>query len=356
MLNKQLFDALNKKFKNSGGVRIVNEGVQNQWQRVWKHGKWRREIITHGENYFVNCPYCNDTRCRCYINYEFGTVADDGSLNLNLIKCFNEECFIYVPERRNIFFMEVLFGRPVSKAAIKQGVIRDPGEYVSPGETIPLHKLDLSHPAVTYLRGRGFNPSILSLVHKLSWCTVSDFKYAQSRIIIPVVENGKECGWLARIAQDGDFYDSAGKKIPKYYNSRGFSSSRHLYNFDRAKHYRTIILVEGAFDALKVGPPAMALFGKSISSYNVEKLASVVRRNDALVVVALDPDKSKTDRSARHHIEVAVNKIKYSHTKVMPFYLPSGTDPAKLTREQFWQLLYAAASVQGFTLDFSTVN
>jgi DNA primase len=133
----------------------------------------------------------------------------------------------------------------------------------------------------------------------------------------------------------------------------GMQVSRILYNFDTAKRFKTVILVEGAFDAIRVGPPAVAVLGRSISTHNVDKLVSLVSRTGATIVVALDPDISKTDKQSRHHIEVAVNKIKHHYSKVMPLYLTSGSDPASLTRQEFRRLLYESAAAQNVTLDFS---
>jgi len=338
------------------GRAVANQGIQNQWHTTYKGNTLQRELTDHGEQYRCHCPFCNDTRHRCYVNYEFGVVDPFGQSNLHLIKCFNEECFTYDPEKRNIFFMEVLYGRPVLKSSIQSGKIRQPGEYTSPGTTIPIHKLDPTHSAITYLTSRGFDPIVLWHVYKVSWCTQSNLRFAQSRIIIPVIENGVECGWLARIAQNGDFMDEAGRRMPKYYNMPGFQSQKHLYNFDQAKNYKTIILVEGALDAIKVGPPAIALLGKSVSTVNVERLVSFADRNDVLIVVCLDPDKPVTDRSSKHHIEVAVSKLKRQYSKVMPMYLPTGSDPASLDRSEFRRLLNEAAEKEGIKLDFSRIT
>jgi hypothetical protein len=240
---------------------------------------------------------------------------------------------------------------------IKIGKIRAEGEYISPGITVPVNKLDASHPAAVYLRNRGFNLDVLGGIYRVSWCEESKFKRVRSTIVIPVIENGAEIAWSSRPPHEGPFLDEQGNKVPKYYHMPGFRSQKYLLNFDVAKHYKTVILVEGQFDAMKVGGPAVALFGKSLSRYNLERLVSLGMRNDTLFVVALDPDKPPNDRQAKHHIEVVVDKFKReNYKKVMPFYLPTGTDPAGLAVEQFKTLLYSAAEQQNIQLDFSKTS
>ena len=329
---------------------MANHGLKNQWHTVFKDGKPKREITERGENYRVCCPFCNDTRHRCYVSYEFGTADLSGRTDLYLINCYNEECFTYVPSRRELFFFDVLFGRPVCKMFVKQGKIRQPGEYTSPGITIPLHELAKDHIAVSYLHGRGFNVPTLSYLYKMSWCCDSKFKYARNRIVMPVIANDKEIGWLARAGVDENI------EGPKYFNMPGFVVQKNLYNFDTAKRYRTIILVEGVLDCVRVGPLAIALLGKSLSTYNADRLAAFATRNEVTVVVALDPERPKNDRSSKHPIEIVVSKLARRQVKAMPLYLPVGSDPASVTRSYFRELLYKSAEEQDIELNFSQIN
>ena len=357
MLNETLYRALARKFQAAGGVRTSNDGIQNAWQTYMEGGVRKRRLAVRGEQYKVCCPWCSDTRHRCYVSYEFGVLDPEGRPLTHLIRCHNEDCFGRVLSRRETFYNEVLFGKPIHKANLKQGVIRPPGMYIPPGTSISIGQLDSTHLAVEYLRDRGFDISTLVTVYRLGWCVSApdDIRTAVSRIIIPNVTDGREVGWSARMPQDGNFVTERGYKIPKYYHMPGFLSQRHLYSFDTAKRFRTIILVEGQLDAIKVGAPATGLFGKSLSPCNLDRLLSVVIRTNALIVVALDPDKSEADKYAKHHIEVVTDKIRQHYPNVMPFYLPSGTDPAALTREEFKRLLYRAAAENDITLDFTQI-
>jgi len=346
MQNEILFRQLQHKF---GTVLLANAGVANEWRTTTRNGKLTREIVVHGEQLRVACPWCGETRNRLYFNYEWATVDPiTGDNRLWLVRCMNEDCLQTYPHRRGIMFSEILFGKPVLRQNIRPGIQRQPGVYVSPGATVPLTDLDPTHPAIQYLADRNFCVKTLSLVYKVSWCESSPREIgAQNRIIIPAFSDGKEVGWSGRILPS----DSVTKA--KYRHMPGFQTSRHLYNFDTAKRYKTVIIVEGMLDCIRVGPPAVAVLGRSISTHNVDRLVSVASRNDIQIVVALDPDISKTDKQSRHHIEVAVSKIKHHYSKVMPLYLTSGSDPASLTRQEFRRLLYESAAAQNVTLDFS---
>lgn len=357
MLNPNLYAALERKFRNAGGVLIANEGVKNEW-RLAAHGEsLRRELVFKGEQYRVCCPFCGDNRHRLYLNYEFGTTDIDGRTILYAASCLNEQCFQLIPAYRHAFFMEVLFGKPISKAFMRVSEGRKREEYVSPGDVIPLSKLDADHIAVQYLEGRGYDRNKLSYLYQVGWCASSTMRNVRSRIIIPVIFDGKEVGWMARLAQDGELTTVGGYTIPKYYNMPGFRRQTCLYNYDNAKHYKSIIIVEGALDCIRVGGPAVALLGKSISMQNAERLSALVHKTGGMLVVALDPDQSIAEQGTRHHIEIAADKLrsklgKEHEKRVMPFYLPSGVDPGKLERVEFQRLLRSAAAEQNIELEF----
>jgi len=354
MLNPLLYDALCRKFRSAGGVRVVNEGVKNIWKTALYGESTRRELVERGEQYCVCCPFCNDTRYRLYLNYEFGTSDASGKILLFASQCFNESCLQMTPELRQTLFLEVLFGRPISKAFVQTAGARRQAEYTPPGDLIPLNRLDPGHLAVRYLADRGFNVQKLAGLYKVAWCTASTIASARSRIIIPVIFDGKEVGWLARLAQDGDFYTDDGRRIPKYYNMPGFQRQRCLYNWDQAKHYKSIVIVEGALDCIRVGGPAVGLLGKSISPQNADRLCSLVAKTGGTLIVALDPDQSAADKGCRHHIEVVADKLRdrLNGGRVMPFYLPTGTDPGGISQKEFQRLLYVAAGDQGNVLEF----
>jgi len=359
-LNEQLYKNLCRKFNHAGGVQMANEGLANVWRVTTVEGRKRRELEDHGEQYRVCCPWCNDTRHRLYVNYEFGTMDPDGRVVLFPIQCFNEACMSSNSDLREIFFHEVMFGRPLNRVFLKPPTVDARPEYVDPGELVSLDRLDRTHPAIEYLKGRGLSVNKLTYLYNLKWCAFSKLSMTRARIIIPYIFEGKEVGWTARLPTDERLHGPDGREIPKYFNMPGFKKEKFLYNFDRAKKYKTIILVEGAFDAIVVGAPAMALCGSSLGVRNCDRLVSLVTRTGADIVVALDPDKPIADRHSKHHLDIVVDKLteklKGKKNKVLPLWLPPGTDPGSTPSKVFRQLARDAAAEHEVTLDFSTIE
>jgi hypothetical protein len=82
--------------------------------------------------------------------------------------------------------------------------------------------------------------------------------YCKDRIIVPNYMNNKLVFWQARWAGD----DGAGKDFKKVLNPKGVSARHVVFNFDAAKEFEEIVICEGFFDAVKVGPHAVATNGK----------------------------------------------------------------------------------------------
>ena len=93
-LNPRLFRALQATFR--GGVEIANQGQRRSvvYLPDWRHGgKLTAHPSDSGEEYRVNCVFCNDTRKRLYFSYQWGERDPrTGQDNLHLVHCFNEDC------------------------------------------------------------------------------------------------------------------------------------------------------------------------------------------------------------------------------------------------------------------------
>src|SRR5437016_2241770 len=92
-LNPILYSLLKERF---GFVKVANEGEElvGSYKYDPVRGQTVLDIISRGETYCVDCPYCKESRHRLYINHRYGTWDDiSGSNNLHMVRCFNEECF-----------------------------------------------------------------------------------------------------------------------------------------------------------------------------------------------------------------------------------------------------------------------
>lgn len=106
--------------------------------------------------------------------------------------------------------------------------------------------------AMAYLLGRISVKEIVSL--QVHYCPYGDYQF---RIIIPCIAEGKNVGFVARSISP--------MAKAKYLYPEKLKKSAFLWNFDTAQRFDEIVITEGVFDALRVGPDAIATFGKDLS-------------------------------------------------------------------------------------------
>lgn len=200
----------------------------------------------------------------------------------------------------------------------------------SPGECIEVINLPENHPAISYLKQRGFTTreSLESLVKQfnLSFCIKAKYNFyedlymglsksPEGRLVFFIHQFGELKGWQARRLEkrEGDTlyyyhldannpiktgwipvgkYDIITNKInplpgvskkvfdAKYVIGLGTRASQCLLGFDAAIDFnknrisKDIVLVEGALDAAKFGIPACSVFGCHVSKAQAELLVN----------------------------------------------------------------------------------
>jgi len=139
------------------------------------------------------------------------------------------------------------------------------------------------------------------------------------RILFPIIQLGSLAGWVARRLDDGRM---------KYRNSSDLRSREILYPYDFVydRDPRTIVLVEGPFDALRLlrfRIPALAFMGtNNFTEENAIMLSSFVSE----VIVCTDNDDA--GNKCRKNIVTPICKdygLKVSH-----FFPPKGSDPGDM--------------------------
>lgn len=344
-LNERLFHLLVRRF---GKVHVANRGEAHIGRAVpGENGRMRWVTAYAGEYYCVPCFACRDRKTRLWINHRYGTYepAVDDTLDY-LAYCYRCDGF-RAESTRFYELSQLLFGfqnklERGRNFPVNQGVVIDVetlGTARLPGVVIPLCELGENHPAVVYVRDRGFDVQEVGDVWGAGYCLegYEPFEVCTHRLIIPVWFRGKLVGWQARALGEG---------FPKYYTMRGLSKSRMLYNYDRAVESRIVVLVEGALDAWSVGLPAVAMFGKSLSvTQRSILLGGWPRKREPLLVVMLDPEASQeADRIMAECAEM------FPHRRVK-VELPAGTDPGSLTRDEVWNHIEAATTAAGLNLE-----
>lgn len=205
-----------------------------------------------------------------------------------------------------------------------------------PGQTIPLTQLPADHPAVVYLRNRGYDLQLLERMFEACYCAaeappvrgkrgyrtlVDGWRNTpQGRIIFGARVRGSRVIWQGRVIEHADDtrhyvwhpyrlqwcvdavrdtpgdpwkfvapYDQVDehgafiwKDLAKYFTTPGGHRNKAVLGFDSAVAWnanrppakRFAVLMEGPLDAGKPGPPCVAAIGKFISPGQAELLAS----------------------------------------------------------------------------------
>lgn len=306
MLNAQLYHLLKHRF---GQVRIANEGQADQ---ITANGR----VGIRGEQYRVCCPYCFDTRYRLYISYRW---SPSDRATRNSAYCHNEHCDL----------RDLAEDLKPYVGAFKGLVVTGEGGHIGgfravnlPGACVPLSELPGDHPAVRYVVQRGFDPRELVADWGVQFCTDHPSSLIGNRLIIPFNWEDKLVGWQAR---------AIGLAEIKYYTMPGLQKNRILYNGDRAARHGLCVLVEGVFDAMRVGTNAVALLGTSLSTTQ----AQIIKRCWRAACVLLDAD-------AADKAEKIVYTLRSHGVPATVVTLPVG-DPADYSRKELDSLIAVTA-------------
>lgn len=344
-LNKILLDRLKTLF---GEVEIARAGEGFRSTREPVTG--REIVLSAGEYYRVNCPYCGhrvntsaDTRKRLWINHMWG-IPDPESDNRfdcrwHLAICYNENCLSNpstLRALRNAVYTDYNFAQ-LREIKILPGEVLSPldREVTWPGHCLKLTELPYTHPANVYLLGRKFDPAYLSDTYDLRYCLSPSPEHpaAVNRLICPLFMGGKMVTWQARYIGEANW-----RYVPKYYNLRGAAKSAALYNYDTAKTFPFVVIVEGYFDAWRVGDCAVAILGRTLS----ETQMNLIKSTWKVAIIALDDD-------AYYYSEDAYHRLR-AYMPVVRVQLPDGYDPADMQRDDFFSLVIAAADREGIDL------
>lgn len=349
-LNRALYRRIRATF---GNVRVRNTGEKQQRKLSTDLATGKpKPVINHpGEYYAVCCPFCNDTRFRCYINHRYGTDDELGRPQTFLATCFNAGCPLSLKNSTTYQQLEeMLTGHKLfelRKAAIQEGKEIDVSKIRAnwPGEVTRLDKLPSNHEAVIYLAGRGFDPAKIGRFYNVHWCTKSDRFICQDRLIIPIYHRKKMVGWQARAAYDCDWKQSY---VPKYYTAPGTPRRQILYNFGNAVYYQTGVIVEGVTDVWRVGPQAVCTLGATMTMQQ-QSLFKRGFKNYAGVLL-FDPDvKDKVKEKVDQLVAAMATKLKSGFCRVN---LPEGTDPGSLDRSFLRPYIAQQAAEHGVKINW----
>lgn len=344
-LNPDLYNSLKLRF---GSVKLSNEGqpyVGREVQDPLRPGKYKEVRIDPGEQYRVCCPACNDHYHRLYVSHMWNTVDQYGNKKYKgLVHCFNEQCDLSWLEDELRLYVSMR-----KKLVIKADVQpRGFSEVRLPGLCVPLSSLPKNHKALAYIERRKFDPAQLEKEWSVCYCESASkdtegripgtniyANLVHERLIVPIFWNNQMVGWQARACHDNTDI--------KYYTMPGLNKQYLLYNGDRARQYRFGVIVEGVFDAFRVGPRAVALLGKTMSLHQ-QTLVHTFWQFGALAIM-LDPDAVED----MEHLS-AIMKPSSFRWGTFSVLLPYDCDPAEMAYDELWQIIANAARARGVPL------
>lgn len=162
---------------------------------------------------------------------------------------------------------------------------------------IPIHELPLAHPAVKFFhKDHLYDLRRYYEDHGIIYCppdagvifrSANPFITSADRLIFPVRFNDALVGWQMRSIPGTVFGDRP--DAVKYYHL--FNKGDYLYNYDKAKQYKMVILTEGVKKALKF-PNGVASWGKGLTSLQIQLL-----HNWNEIVIFLDGEDKTQDQA-----------------------------------------------------------
>lgn len=341
MRNPQLYNILKQAF---GRVRVQNQGVPYKY--TVRDGAVFR--IHSGEEYCVCCPFCGDTRFRLAVNHMFGVMLPEGIRVIHAAHCWNENCAV-------IGKLLELVGSAdaVSECAVSVNTstpvnwedlaVENNKNYKRLEKVIPVDKLSVEHPAYKYLVSRKLDPALCYKYFKLLYCSKGSF-LSERRIIFPVTFNGLTVGYQARGIL-GHTYDVESKHVPKYYTCKGFNKSYFVYNYDNAKNFNFVVVVEGPVDVLKFGLPAVAIMGKSLSEMQARL---IVDTWEGPIYLYGDPGFANDWQSNLERLQGCV----VNRQRCM-LYVPEDRDAGATPSRELWDCISEVSVKGGYNVDFT---
>jgi len=201
---------------------------------------------------------------------------------------------------------------------------------------IPVNQLPAGHPAVEFLRKDHLcDLERYASDYGICYCpcdagrTFSSRPFISSadRLIFPVKFRGEMVGWQMRSVPGTTYGDR--EDVVKYYHL--FNKGSYLFNYDLAKNYQTVVVMEGVKKALKL-PNAVACFGKDLTTAQVQLLSEWKN-----IVICLDAQDVAQAIGRRVEGSLRAYGLRALNVDLGPYGFPS---PDEMTSDQLSFVIY----------------
>jgi hypothetical protein len=180
------------------------------------------------------------------------------------------------------------------------------------GELLPAHR--------KYLENRGLNIQELAEVWQIKG--IGPAPKLAWRIFIPITYRGAVVSWTTR---------AIGENQIRYINARpdqeSISAKELLFGQDHARS-SSVLVVEGPFDAMRIGKGAVATFGISFSKSQLRKIADYPRRT-----VCFD-----SEREAQIRARKLCDDLSMFPGETRNVVIKSGKDPGSASEKETQEL------------------
>jgi DNA primase len=231
-----------------------------------------------------SCPFCNHHKKKMSVNLDKNVwkcwVCDSSGRSIDfLVKKFGSTTDLKdwgLDQEQSFDNLEfILFGK---KVEIKNEAVFLPEGFLplfSPSRSYHRQK------ALKYMQKRGYNNDQIFKM-KVGVCTKGEYK---GRVIIPSFDEQGNLNYFIARTYSNDF--------PKYKNPK-VSKSLMVFNELTVNFNHPVIIVEGVFDAMRIGNNAVPILGSTIKSDHL--LFQRIVENKTPVYIALDEDAHKKEK------------------------------------------------------------
>ena len=306
------------------------------------------EMVEEDTEITICCPLCDDDRPRLYVSADTGAwhcfhCHEEGGLHVFLMRVCDLDGPSAMEIGQGIRSLEDEDGfdyfskpKPEEKAA-DAPLLRLPPQF---------HAIDAHAPEqyLKYLAKRHVSPE-LAASRGIGYAVTG--RYGR-RIIIPMENDGVLYTFYARTTLNRcpccqeklDECRRQPRKFPKVLtplSKEGARPSHGLFNLDAVRRAKppAVIVVEGAFDALRRPHESVALGGSSASATQITLLSGLARAGD--IILCLDGDKAGYAGALK-----IADALTSEMVRVRVALLPEGTDPGSLSSEELDRCLARA--------------
>lgn len=321
---------------------MIEDWVQEHVDSDIKYTGNEREI-------HFDCPLCNDTRKRMYINLVTGLVhchnCNFSSNIVGLIQVIEGISFTKAIDKYsniagNSWLPSIEIDDHVTSKLMSAYMNPEKRAIPLPDEYVELTKSRniVAKRAIKYLHSRRISNKQISQ-HKMGICVSGEYK---NRIIIPIFEGNELKFWVARAIGDKAYLKEKSPANESYQ----ISKSEVIFNIDKAaKEYRSIVISEGIFDALSWGGIGVSLLGKELYDEQMNTLLNYRMLLTDGVFIALDFD------ARSQAIDMAKRLSTFFNVKLVN--IPKKyDDPNKYrkhhSRSEMWKLINEAEEYNEF--------